>query len=194
MNAETLIETRIDFLRKCGKRKPGGLYLRAEKVVFRACGRLPTDLDVCPTCGEGFPYSRRPRWIEPTKILPECERPDCAISCSLAALPEKGLLLWIGASHYPTPESWVEEARSQGVSRRIQSVPRGFSIGETWVFAAHIAARRSDGSEGPAIFAAFRPTAIEYVVRGDETDEELEALRKRGITPVRVELAEEDER
>lgn len=39
----------------------------------------------------------------------------------------------------------------------------------------------------PAIFSIFRPSAIEYVVKGEETDEELEALKERGITPVKVE-------
>lgn len=43
----------------------------------------------------------------------------------------------------------------------------------------------------PAIFHAFMPTAIEYVTKGDETDEEIEALVKRGITPVHVEHAPE---
>lgn len=49
-----------------------------------------------------------------------------------------------------------------------------------------------EGTGGlPGIFHAFRPTAIEYVTRGDETAEEIEALDKRGTTPVKVELAEE---
>jgi hypothetical protein len=43
----------------------------------------------------------------------------------------------------------------------------------------------------PGVFAVFRPTRIEYVVRGDETDEQLERLEKRGVTCVRVERVEE---
>jgi hypothetical protein len=35
------------------------------------------------------------------------------------------------------------------------------------------------------IFMAYKPTAIEYVVKGDESDEDLAAMQKRGITPVR---------
>ena len=38
----------------------------------------------------------------------------------------------------------------------------------------------------PGIITAFKPTAVEYVVKGDETEEELEALEKRGIEPVKV--------
>ena len=38
----------------------------------------------------------------------------------------------------------------------------------------------------PGIFQAFRPTAIEYVVTGKETEEEIEKLIERGITPVEI--------
>ena len=37
------------------------------------------------------------------------------------------------------------------------------------------------------MIAVFVPTAIEYVVLGDESDEEIERLLARGITPVKVE-------
>lgn len=53
------------------------------------------------------------------------------------------------------------------------------------------------GGEGvtiePGIIAMFRPTAVEYVTRGDETDEELVRLVKRGVTPVKVERILETE-
>jgi len=39
---------------------------------------------------------------------------------------------------------------------------------------------------GPAIFTCFKPTAIEYVVKGDETEEELDKLEARGIRLVDV--------
>ena len=42
----------------------------------------------------------------------------------------------------------------------------------------------------PGVFSAFKPTAVEYVVRGDETKEELETKVKRGITPVKVQIAD----
>ena len=38
----------------------------------------------------------------------------------------------------------------------------------------------------PGIFRLFKPTALEYVVRGDETPKEIERLEKRGVQPVRV--------
>ena len=39
----------------------------------------------------------------------------------------------------------------------------------------------------PGIFHAFRPRAAEYVVKGSESEEELERKVKRGITLVRTE-------
>lgn len=43
----------------------------------------------------------------------------------------------------------------------------------------------------PGVFCIFRPTRIEYVVSGEESDETLERLEKRGITLVRVIRVEE---
>jgi hypothetical protein len=42
----------------------------------------------------------------------------------------------------------------------------------------------------PGIFHMFKPSAVEYVVKGDESDEKLADLEKRGITPVKVERLE----
>lgn len=38
----------------------------------------------------------------------------------------------------------------------------------------------------PGVITLFKPTAIEYVVKGDETDEEIARLEERGIQPVKV--------
>lgn len=40
------------------------------------------------------------------------------------------------------------------------------------------------------MFSAFRPERIEYVVRGTETADELLAMERRGIEPVKVERAQ----
>lgn len=116
-------------------------------------------------------------------------------------------LIWIGEVHYPTPQDFMREAARMGVSRRITAVPRDFVIGETWVLLGHRKAIERAcpecGDEAisqeecpvcndkrvvhiPGIITAFRPSAVEYVVKGDETDEEIEALEKRGLTPVKV--------
>lgn len=118
-------------------------------------------------------------------------------------------LLWIGGQFYATPDDWTKEAIAQGVSRRITAVPNDFELGKTWCLVAHRALRieecvacagTGNYAGGPGcercesagkvqirgIFHAFKPQAIEYVVRGDETTEALERMLKRGITPVRV--------
>ena len=109
----------------------------------------------------------------------------------------------------------MDETHTQGVSRRIGALPRDFVLGETWVLVAHRRAipapvcgepfdlvgslcQRADGHPGAhhdereyqaGIFHAFQPSAVEYIVKGDETGEELAALRARGITPVKVFVA-----
>jgi len=84
------------------------------------------------------------------------------------------------------------EARQQGISRRIKSVPKGFELGKTWVLCAH---RRvfqgSDGVWSAGIFSAFKPSRLEMVVDGSEPDEEIDDLILRGITPVVVEASDE---
>jgi hypothetical protein len=125
-------------------------------------------------------------------------------------LGEKALLIWVGEKHYATPQAFSEEAVQVGVSRRIKSVPKGFEIGVTWVLMAHPKVEREvchcltieDDTEHTdpdcpdcdgdghidlgGIFTAFRPRAIEYVCSGDETEDELDKIVKRGLTPVRV--------
>jgi hypothetical protein len=107
-------------------------------------------------------------------------------------------LLWCGEKFYKTPQDWTREAREQGVSRRISTVPNDFVVGETWVLMAHPKAVRGTNADGaieyrPGIFQAFKPTAIEYVVRGDEDERELARKVKRGITLVRIERVEEQQ-
>ena len=140
----------------------------------------------------------------------------CGTCLAGLAMPGRAGLIWIGESFYPTPEHFLQEARRAGVSRRISAIPRGFELGETVVFLAHRkalieACECQDGipvtdtagalqaaaqcdvcSEipgrvfKPGVFSVFRPTAIEQVVTKDTTDEEVEALERRGITPVIV--------
>ena len=85
-------------------------------------------------------------------------------------------------------------------------MPRDLRLGETWVLLAHrraIAVPCPEGCQGdeqvackvcggpgrlllPGVFCIFRPRAIEYVVRGDETGAELERLAERGFSLVNV--------
>ncbi|MXW79331.1 MAG: hypothetical protein F4Z57_10190 [Gemmatimonadetes bacterium] len=128
-------------------------------------------------------------------------------------------LLWIGERYYPTPHELLREATAVGpmgtalgISRRIAAIPKGFVVGQTRVFLAHrkaIQRQTLDEAGRPCyeinkqgewkpiiehqagLFASFVPQAIHYICRGDEADEELSALRDRGITPVRVQRMEQ---
>lgn len=181
--------------RGCGFRKPGGLYLRCEGRG-RPCGLLPIPLTVCPCCGGGIKFTRGWTWVDVSKLA-SMKKEGCLAgiecgSCPMAdARISKAGLIWIGKQFYETPEEWMREADEMGISRRIKSVPKDFVLGETWVAVAHVeaipgSAHPVETKPTPGIFRLFRPTGIEYVVRGDETEEELEALVKRGIEPVKV--------
>lgn len=108
-------------------------------------------------------------------------------------------LIWVGEKFYPTPADFSREAAEMGISRRLPTLPKGFKLGETWVFLAHRKAvylgysglfSEFNGVDkhfySACIFSIFKPTAVEYVVRGDETPERLQKLIDRGITPVKV--------
>lgn len=195
------MKTLIEGARGCGFRSPGGLYLVAP-ALGEDCSRLPLAVESCPTCGGGIHPARGWTWIVPLALFGlERHAPDrhswrCPLGVPGMDPGHDGVragLLWIGERFYPTPGDFIQEAARMGVSRRISKVPRGFVAGETYVFMGH---RRGtnpgrpnlgDGLHlAPAIVTVFRPTAIEYVVRGDETEEELAALEKRGIEPVKV--------
>lgn len=103
-------------------------------------------------------------------------------------------LMWVGEQFYTTTE-FSNEAALHGISKRIAAIPNEFEIGKTWLALAHkkavtVAVETIPAAVSltysPGIFMFFRPSRIEYVVRGDETTEHLERLEKRGVTLVRV--------
>jgi hypothetical protein len=106
--------------------------------------------------------------------------------------------LWVGEKYY-SADSFRLEARQRGISKRIKTVPNGFKVGETWILLAHINAIKKnspvvvDGKEigsaphlFPGIFHAFKPSRIEYIVTGLESEAELDNLEKRGLTLINV--------
>lgn len=185
-----MIQTRIEGSRGCGTRKEGGLYLVADGLAA-PCGRLPIPLDVCPCCGEGIKPSRGWTWIDLQALSDPhpCKAnaaPALCATCPLGNPPRRAGLIWVGEAYYPTPEDFTREARDQGISRRIPHVPRGFKTGKTWVALGHRKAIPQEDTWKAGIFHLYRPTAIEYVVTGDETQEDLEKMIRRGVTPVRI--------
>ncbi len=180
--------------RGCGYRQAGGLYLRSDGIPSD-CGILPIPLHVCPTCHGGIKPARSWTWINFRKLVTGaiCRTPARCGNCPSSKIEMAGLL-WIGKKYY-TPREWLEESHAMGVSRRIpnNNVPKNFKLGETWVAVAHQKAIESPFVFGvepewsPAIFHLFKPTRLEYVVRGNESEKKLDAMEKRGITLVKVE-------
>jgi hypothetical protein len=104
----------------------------------------------------------------------------------------KGGLLWIGTQFYSTIEEFEYEAKQQGISRRIMTVPRGFELGKTWLLLAHprgVIKPTGDltAKYVPAIFRVWKPERIERIFTESQRDsEEVKKDIERGITPVFV--------
>ncbi len=182
------IEDRYEKRRGCGYRQPGGIYLTAG-LLARACGKLPKALSFCPCCGRGIRPARGWTWINASQIFKSrpCDDSECHPICNLYKPPDKAGLLWIGAAAYPTPQAWLAEATTQGISRRLSVIPRGLELGTTLVLLAHRRVQLTWGTDPvPAIFAAFTPTDMEYVVRDEDRPEQLDILQQRGFRLVRV--------
>lgn len=200
-----------DSLRGCGWRKEGGMYLMSDGLG-QSCNLLPHHLHVCPTCGHGIRPTRGGwTWVDPDELMPHHSDKNTTRRHAGCPLNDPGLmgeragLMWIGGSYYPTPEVWLNEGKRLGFSRRITGVPRGLEVGVTWILTAHRkvhlgwrdveqpdASITEEPIIGPAVFHLWVPSRIEYVVKGTETEEELDAIEARGLTLVRVERDQQD--
>ena len=186
--------------RGCGYRKEGGLYL-VSGGLLDSCFKLPIPLTVCPCCHAGIKPSRGWTWIG-KKLIEDapCSKTGCKGCVPFDGSVDRFGLIWVGEKFYKTPYDFNKEALTQGISRRIKAVPKDFVIGETWVLLAHrkcigaaFDSNPKDDEEAftPGIFCAFKPTAIEYVVKDDDDPDYLAGLEKRGITLVKVFKEEE---
>lgn len=197
MDSKYPVEISIEPERGCGYRKSGkdgvGIYL-VGGAFNEACERLPFPLDKCPCCGGGITFSRGFRWVQPSAIFSPSRPPLCSQSssrfhqhaaCFMCAPPaDKQGLLWVGDKFY-TPEEFLAEANSFGISKRIGAIPKEFIPGQTIVYLAHIKAcmieQESEGElfaepkPAPGIFAVFRPK-LELVI--DSADQVPERARK----------------
>ncbi len=198
------IETKVEGKRGCGYRKPGGIYLICDAAGF-ACDKLPIPLTVCPCCNAGIKQSRGFEWIG-RQLLDgkDCSKTEgwaaklamqehafselLCLGCPFYNINiERYGLMWVGEKFYPTAKAFSLESVTMGISKRIAQIPREFKVGETWVLLAHPKAIMHPGKENtPGIFSAFKPSRIEYVVTGKESEEELERLVDRGFNLVRV--------
>ena len=215
----------VEAKRGCGYRRVGGLYL-VGGGLSAPCDRMPYPLERCRTCGSGIKFTRGPQWLQPDFFpvhegchdespCPVCVNggPDESTSASADDLFGPHLLLWIGRAHY-TPEEYLAESHSLGVSRRISAMPKSLVLGETWVLLAHLdavppedptacaecARKRADHPGGgltaqacgsfkepvasPGIFCAFIPRAVELILK--ESDATAERREKEAKRGVTV--------
>ena len=215
----------VEKMRGCGYRKVGGLYLCGGGYSL-SCDRLPYELEICPVCGSGVKFSRAWTWLDWLKYAGEhgidiveysdrvinpvgstckCPQKDTLNPCPICYPPRYEQpygLLWVGESNY-TPENFVKEALTMGVSKRIPSVPKNLKLGETWILFAHIKAcgeRIEDRDDGayklvgvPGVFYALRPTSLELLVwESDAKPEYIEDLARRNITAIIIPDNDED--
>jgi hypothetical protein len=165
---------------------------------------------VCPVCGHGIWHSRGIERINPLALFgyhEGCTEPykNCHI-CHPKV--DKAFLMWVGEKFY-TPQGFIEEAYTMGVSKRIANVPRDLIIGKTVVYLAHRKCApvppeklegvdqpeliEGEGYMGAGIFSAFVPQRVELLIwESKATPEYLESLEKRGITPVIIKDGDTD--
>lgn len=185
-----MIKTVYEPERGCGRKKAGGLYLIGGGFAS-ACCKLPFALTVCPCCNAGIKFSRGFTWIDSHLFgSSDCNDEQRPTACPIATGGKKLGLMWVGEKYY-TVESFLREAWKIGVSKRIARLPKDLVIGHTWIALAHKKVIYDFSDPGnplrlPGVFALFRVTDVQYVCRGDESEEQLSILQERGVTPVTV--------
>ncbi len=203
--------------RGCGFRSIFGLYLVTDPGFQLICDGLPLPLEPCGCCGFEPPFSRNLQKIHPdyisqagqtmhdSELPPEeggflnCRCPPICPICHPDRHPVFGLM-FVGKQSY-TPSSFIREAFTMGVSKRIPEIPSWLKLNETWILLAHLKVPKLSLEEMKAnelhsrepeyhraIFYAFKPQRVEMPVwKGDLTDEQIRKLEEKGITPVLLE-------
>lgn len=188
-----MIQQKTEGPRGCGTREPGGFYLVTEGAPVK-CGLLPAHLlsSYLPT--------RAPSWHTLDLVLNDwvgapkpCPKKEC--TCGVKAYPDTtpALLMWVGMGYYKTVERFEDEAGRMGISRRIsRSLALSGNVGtDTFIMLAHREAgtyidENGDIQSARQIFSVFQPKRIEYILRGDETETQLQDMEARGITLIEL--------
>lgn len=211
----------IEEKRGCGWRKVNALYIVGE-YISSPCDRMPFPLTVCPICGQGIKVSRGFTEIRPHSLWgmhQDCK--DKIRPCFLCdPTDEPAYIMLVGAGNYPTPQDFLKEALTMGISKKIPFIPRDLKLGSTILYLAHpkacevrepVALQQAmnilEGSQtnqprlletekvekAIGIFCAFIPRRIEKLIwKTEATAEELEKLENRGIKPIIVPRGDKD--
>lgn len=195
----------VEAQRACGYRRVGGLYLVGGGLGI-PCDRLPLPIVPCETCGEEPRFHRGISRINPMRLWDThfVESIPTAVACPDTARridpicdpPLAAYLMWVGSEY--TPASFVAEARQLGVSKRIPSIPDGFTPGK-WVFLAYLHLIPPPNAQlplppdsdyrgyKPGVFYAFQPQRVEKIITQSQADSGgAQKLKEQGIMPVVV--------
>lgn len=157
--------------RGCGYRQVGKLYLVGPSTGF-ICPSLPLDLVACSCCGFEPPIYRDYQWIAKAYIkhirkpTGKACHPECPVCYGVNDLDKYGLM-WVGKKFY-SPQEFLVEADTDGVSKAIKQIPTGLVLGKTWVLLAHREARVD--TEDPD----FQEKYNHWLTRGLENDPRLD--------------------
>ena len=124
-------------IRICGFRKVGGIYIIGPQPG-EGCDRLPYPIHNCPVCKSGIKFSRGFTWIDFNHYahnhssITDFEQNNCidTIECPVcmpSQFPQPYGLLFVGREY--TVQTFMDEARRLGISKRIPAKPRNLKPG-----------------------------------------------------------------
>lgn len=204
--------------RGCGYRKIGGLYLVCDPSDFVVCDGLPMRLMACDCCGYYPKFSRSLQELKPSYVDEMSKKShtlkgktpcSCYAFCPICAADYTVTygLMFVSKDYY-TPASFIAEAETLGVSKRISEVPSWLTLGKSWILLAHnetpnvsLEEIKGEGllSKEPTksrqVFYAFKPSRVEMpVFKGELSQNEITALVEKGITPVFIDPTPENKK
>jgi hypothetical protein len=202
----------VEKARGCGFRRVGGQYLVGSGLT-RSCDMLPVKLLPCPTCGFIVPFNRGFMWLSKKWIESYAKGHRATVACTCPEVcslcfPETNDLkkygfMWVGSNDY-SPGSFMAEARSMGISKRIAKIPKGLKLGKTWVLLGHRKVpfspsfhpegmHKKEPEYAPGVFYAFVPRRVEKLIwKSQATPGQLKKMKKQGITPVIIPDGDKD--
>ncbi|HMG11404.1 MAG TPA: hypothetical protein VK609_22975 [Mucilaginibacter sp.] len=188
----------IEKKRGCGFKKPGGIYLIGSSDKAGACCRLPFELKTCECCGSSVTFSRGYTWINTGMFCyNNIAGADCTGICILNEPGKPIGLMWVGENNYPHVKDFERESNAIGVSKRLNVIPKGLSAGD-WVALAHNKAipvfNEMDPADPnaplvtykPGVFMVFKIEKLQYVVKGSESDDDLQKIADKNIELITV--------